>query len=48
MTKQSTSSVAGPSRISLVVNFLGSMRLAVSLLVLLAIASIIGTVLNQQ
>ncbi|MBU2769197.1 cytochrome c biogenesis protein ResB, partial [Acidithiobacillus ferrivorans] len=31
-----------------VVNFLGSMRLAVSLLVLLAIASVIGTVLNQQ
>ncbi|MBW9249440.1 MAG: hypothetical protein GJU72_10295, partial [Acidithiobacillus ferriphilus] len=40
--------MAGPSRISSVVNFLGSMRLAVSLLVLLAIASVIGTILNQQ
>ncbi|WP_226844723.1 cytochrome c biogenesis protein ResB, partial [Acidithiobacillus ferriphilus] len=48
MTKQSTTRIAGPSRISSVVNFLGSMRLAVSLLVLLAIASVIGTILNQQ
>ena len=32
----------------LLVQFLGSMRLAVSLLVLLAIASVIGTILSQQ
>lgn len=48
MTKQSSVGVVNYSRARLVVNFLGSMRLAVSLLVLLAIASVIGTVLNQQ
>ncbi|MHB8249514.1 MAG: cytochrome c biogenesis protein ResB [Acidithiobacillus sp.] len=36
------------ARWRLLVQFLGSMRLAVSLLVLLAIASIIGTILTQQ
>jgi len=39
---------AQSTRLRLLVSFLGSMRLAVSLLVLLAIASIIGTVLSQQ
>jgi cytochrome c biogenesis protein len=39
---------ASYSRARLAINFLGSWRLAVSLLVLLAIASVIGTVLNQQ
>ncbi|WP_446057356.1 cytochrome c biogenesis protein ResB, partial [Acidithiobacillus ferriphilus] len=48
MTKQSSVGVINYSRARLVVNFLGSMRLAVSLLVLLAIASVIGTILNQQ
>ncbi len=37
-----------PSRRRLLWQFLGSMRLAVNLLVLLAVASIIGTVLRQQ
>lgn len=39
---------AQSSRLRLLLQFLGSMRLAVSLLVLLAIASIIGTILSQQ
>ena len=47
MAKQ-ISGDASYSRARLAINFLGSMRLAVSLLVLLAIASVIGTVLNQQ
>ena len=47
---QTASSVrpAQSSRLRLLVQFLGSMRLAVSLLVLLAIASVIGTILSQQ
>jgi len=48
LTKQSSVGAVSHSRARLAVNFLGSMRLAVSLLVLLAIASVIGTVLNQQ
>ncbi|MDA8154769.1 MAG: cytochrome c biogenesis protein ResB, partial [Acidithiobacillus sp.] len=48
MAKQISVGVVNHSRARLAVNFLGSMRLAVNLLVLLAIASIIGTVLNQQ
>lgn len=48
MAKQISVGVVNHSRTRLAVNFLGSMRLAVNLLVLLAVASIIGTVLNQQ
>lgn len=48
MSKQNTRGTASKSLVREVGSFLGSMRLAINLLVLLAIASIIGTVLIQQ
>ena len=45
---QTVSGVRSAQSLRLLVQFLGSMRLAVSLLVLLAIASVIGTILSQQ
>ncbi|MCG5494733.1 cytochrome c biogenesis protein ResB [Ectothiorhodospira variabilis] len=47
-SSQDSASPRHPSRLSILVSFLGSMNLAITLLVILAVASVVGTVLEQN